>query len=204
MPFLPLAFYSTTGWGRREALQWKFTATSNLNHTHTKAFSFLFSNFLLFSIEYLEKLQMTEHCHGLSVFPIANLLDSRGAFIVPDTCTQTLGPHWHALWSGPQLHSTLNSGTFRKEAVPSLRPSSETQMESTVLGFTCVHFPTKWVSRICSSYTTYPLSWSNRFFFAFPPVQTPPLCFLLLYFWMFKISRVAESCWVWMDLGEVL
>lgn len=125
--------------------------------SHTKALSFLYNNGLIVTVEYLEKLQMSERCHGLSVFPIANHLDSCGAFIVPDTCTRTLGPHWHALLLGSQLHSTLNSGTSQKGALPSLCPSDETQMESTVLGFTCVHFPTKWVSRICSSYTTFPL-----------------------------------------------
>lgn len=125
--------------------------------SHTKAFSFLSNNVLIVTVECLEMLQMSERCHGLSVFPIANLLDSHGAFIVPDTCTRTLGPHWHALLLGSQLHSTLNSRTSKKGAVPSLCPSDETQMESTVLDFTCVYFPTKWVSRICSSYTTFPL-----------------------------------------------
>lgn len=97
-----------------------------------------------------------------------------------------------------------NSGTSQKGAVPSLHPSDETQMGSTILGFICIRFPTKWVSRICSSYMTYPLYWSNKFFFPFPPAQTPPLCFLLLCFWMFMISHVVESCWIGMGLGEVM
>lgn len=54
LPFIPLAYYSTTGWDRWEALQYKFIATSNLNHT--QRLLCLSNKFLKFSVECPEKL----------------------------------------------------------------------------------------------------------------------------------------------------